>query len=65
MLRGGVDGAARADDDEAVGLRGRLGLARLRLLAPLGGVESDEGDGDVVWSWDDEGDGDVVWSWEL
>ena len=39
MLRGGVDGAARADGDEAVGLRGRLGLARLRLLVPLGGVE--------------------------
>ena len=48
----GVDGAARAYGEEAVGVRGRLGLARLRLLAPHGGVESGEGDGDVVRSWE-------------
>ena len=38
--------------DEAVGLRRRLELARLRLPAPLGGVESDEVDGDVIRSWE-------------
>ena len=47
-LCGGVDGAARLDGYEAVGLRRRLELARLRLPAPLGGVESDEVDGDVI-----------------
>ena len=47
-----VDGAARADGDEAVGLRFRLELARLGLLAPLGSVESSKVDGDVVWWWE-------------
>ena len=55
-LGGRVDGAAGAargaDGDEAVGLRRRLELARLRLPAPLGGVESDEVDGDVIRSWE-------------
>ena len=43
---------AGADGDEAVGLRRCLELARLRLPAPLGGVESDEVDGDVIRSWE-------------
>ena len=50
-LGGRVDGAARADGEEAVGLRRRLELARLCLLSPLGGVERKEVDGDAVWSW--------------
>ena len=50
-LGGRVDGAARADGEEAVGLRRRLELARLCLLSPLGGVERNEVDGDAVWSW--------------